>query len=209
MTIQNPAPRGHADLATELLDAAAEQMRAPFGKLPDRGQDTALLGIGYALLALREELASQSSDLAGQVHAVADQLGDLAVPADRLADTLEARKRRPRRSWRHREPEPQRCQYCKATDAETELRTNGRTSMCVKTGDCLARERANRETGAVVLPASAAATVRKALADAVAHRSVPLDGEYRPDAQRSGHAEDERLADEYSAVLVQLAGAEG
>jgi hypothetical protein len=60
---------------------------------PDCQKVEALLGIGYALLAINDRLTdgnALASDLTDEIHAVADQVGDLAVPADRLADAAEA-----------------------------------------------------------------------------------------------------------------------
>ncbi len=77
MTGQRPDRYGYGTQATRLLeqecgDDAARQLAAT-------------RAIGYALLALREHLADQFSDLSDAVVAVADQVGDLAVPVDRLA----------------------------------------------------------------------------------------------------------------------------
>jgi hypothetical protein len=77
VTGQRPDRYGYGTQATRLLeqecgDDAARQLAAT-------------RAIGYALLALREHLADQFSDLSDAVVAVAGQVGDLAVPVDRLA----------------------------------------------------------------------------------------------------------------------------
>jgi len=77
VTGPRPAWYEYETQATRLLeqesgDAAARQLAAT-------------RAVGYAILALRDHLADQFADLSDAIVAVADQIGDLAVPADRLA----------------------------------------------------------------------------------------------------------------------------
>ncbi len=72
-------PRGHADTAAEYLTAAGDGIY--FASLPNREdadparQVAALQGIGWALLAVCDQLA----DLADAVTGVQDQVGDVAA----------------------------------------------------------------------------------------------------------------------------------
>lgn len=99
---------GYADLAAEYLTAATDDVRLRPGPYktwngcvfhPSHQVDApermllAVAGIGQALLAIREDAVRQSGDLADLVHSVADMLGDLQVPADRVADALTGRPR--------------------------------------------------------------------------------------------------------------------
>jgi hypothetical protein len=96
-----------ADQHTKYADKAAGYMNEAerlSGTHEGRKLD-ALRGIGWAILALGEQLAGQGAGLAEAVAAVADQIGDLAVPADRLADAAQALSPRPRRWFRRRHPD--------------------------------------------------------------------------------------------------------
>ncbi len=79
-------PRGNADSAAEYLTAAGEGIYVP--SLPDRKdadparQIAALQGIGWALLAVCDQLA----DLADAVTGVQDQVSDVAAAVGDLSD---------------------------------------------------------------------------------------------------------------------------
>jgi hypothetical protein len=79
-------PRGNADIAAEYLTAAGEGIYLP--SLPNRKdadparQVAALQGIGWALLAVCDQLA----DLADAVTGVQDQVGDVAAAVGDLSD---------------------------------------------------------------------------------------------------------------------------
>lgn len=153
-----------------------------------------LRGIGYALLAIREDAGRQSGELADMVHNVADMVGDLQVPADRIADAVVERPRRwfPRRRRPSLPPGPAVLSAAGMPPLRTAL-----TSVDAVAGDLEARA----ASGPALLSAPEVATVRQALADAIKHRMPPgppvdwYDGE------------DERLANEYLAILAGLGGA--
>jgi hypothetical protein len=104
----------HNDLTRP--DADLTKAYQLFGRAGDRGDYgasstisqaertiDALCGIGHVLLAIEHQLADtndQTFGLTEQVHAVADQLGDLAGPADRLASVAEDLTSRPHRWFR-------------------------------------------------------------------------------------------------------------
>lgn len=196
---------GYAATAAKFLDAAAT---AESGELRDLvlRHLAVMQGIGWAVLAVHDQLAAAT----GAAGEVADQVGDLAVPAERLADAAQSRARPPWRSRRVREPEPRRCLMCRATEADAELEWAGSGSWrCVQSGDCYWRDRARRGPGAVVVPASAAQTVRRALADAITLRSADGgcgSGGDCPDDQCPEHGHDAGLAGEYMSLLARLGG---
>lgn len=69
---------------------------------PEYVQIQVLRGIGYALLAIREDAGHHSDDLADVVHSIANQIGDLQVPADRIADVVAPAGDGPPRWWQVR-----------------------------------------------------------------------------------------------------------
>lgn len=79
-------PRGHADTAAAYLAAAGDG--TCFRRIPGKRDDdparrvTALQGIGWALLAVCDQLA----DLADAVTGVQDQVGDVAAAVGDLSD---------------------------------------------------------------------------------------------------------------------------
>jgi hypothetical protein len=79
-------PRGHADTAAKYLTAAGDgtNFRSIPGKRDDdpARQVAALQGIGWALLAVCDQLA----DLADTVTGVQDQVGDVAAAVGDLSD---------------------------------------------------------------------------------------------------------------------------
>ena len=84
MTSQTVTPRGYAATAAEFLDAAAEDV-ARAGDLAVR-QLAATQGIGYALLAVADQLADltdASTDLSGQLGDISDHVADIAESLER------------------------------------------------------------------------------------------------------------------------------
>jgi hypothetical protein len=75
------APRGHATDAAGLLDASADD-RADLAAR----QLAAMQGIGYALLALGDQVADltdASTDLGGQLGDISDHVGNIAESLER------------------------------------------------------------------------------------------------------------------------------
>lgn len=93
--------------APDIEYAALAIKRLESSERPASGESEAVQGVGYALLAIHDRLTdgnALTSDLIDQVHAMADQIGDLQVPAGRIAGAAE---RPPRPRWwfaRRREP---------------------------------------------------------------------------------------------------------
>ena len=195
-------PRGYAALAAACLDETDRS--GDLGYLANRvrvdySQLNALRGIGYAILSLREQLGDQFADLADAVVAVADQVGDLAVPVDRLADQAgpaihaaarglgkNAAMRGYLRDFLRRHP--------RAVVSVIDLK--------------------GAEAGAgepeFLLSGADLATVRQALEDAAAWRSMRSEGTACAgcgDEDRcADHARDERLVGEDTALLTRLSG---
>jgi hypothetical protein len=214
MTTSNTAlPHTPADRAEELLAAAADKTREPFGKLPHQGQDAAIQGTGYALLAIASQLAANNSTLTGLSDTVTDiaaHLEQLTITADEMASGP-APARRGRWTWRRRTPKPEpgpgSCTHCGASGEDVELWVTSGISECMNIRACLARR-----AGQAVLSADDAATVRRALADAVKWRTVALApsgacgcGEHREDAQCPDHASDAATVTAYAALADRLA----
>ena len=184
----------YAKLADKHLGAPSDRADGKYDMAKtEYGQIEVLRGIGYALLAIREDAGRQSGELADMVHRVADMVGDLQVPADRIADAVESPRRWfPRRRRPSLPPGPAVLSAAGMTTLRTAL-----TSLDAVAGDL----EALAASGPALLSAPEVATVRQALADAIKHRMPPgppvdwYDGE------------DERLANEYLAILAGLGGA--
>jgi hypothetical protein len=212
MTIANTTPRGHAYTADEYLTAAGQGITSKLHYKTDADparQLAALQGIGWALLAVVDQLSDSNDTVAD----VAAHLEQLAMTADDLAsDAAEVRVRRARRAWWRRVPKagsegPASCGRCHASgdDVTLVIYAPG-IAYCSNIRACLARQH-----GEVVLPASDAATVRQALADAQAWRMVALapDGacgcsQYRDDDRCPDHVRDAGLAASYAALRARL-----
>ena len=192
-------PRGYAALAAACLDEADRSGDLDYrSRQGEYSQLNALRGIGYAILSLREQLADQFADLANAVVAVANQVGDLAVPVDRLAD--------------------------QAGPAHAAARGLGKNAaMRGYLRDFLRRhpravvsviDLKGAEAGAgepeFLLSGADLATVRQALEDAAAWRSMRSEGTACAgcgDEDRcADHARDERLVGEDTALLARLSG---
>ena len=203
VTGQRPDRSGYGTQATRLLenecgDDAARQLAAT-------------RAIGYALLALRDHLADQFSDLSDAVVAVADQVGDLAVPVDQLAgnaDVVRAVAKGPGKStamhgylhrFFRRHPGAVARVYDLKDPADQAAWTRDRVR--------LAGLPVQASEDATTLTAGDLATVRQALRDAAAWRSArPWCGDCGDDGPCARHAHDERLADEDRALLARLSG---
>ncbi len=199
MTGQRPARSGYETQATRLLenecgDDAARQLAAT-------------RAIGYAILALRDHLADQLSDLSDAVVTVADQVGDLAVPVDQLAGNpgvARAVAKGPGKSrylhdFFRRHPGAEARVYDLKDPDDQAAWTRDRVR--------LAGLPVQASEDAATLTAGDLATVRQALRDAAAWRSArPWCGDCGDDGPCARHAHDERLADEDRALLARLSG---
>jgi hypothetical protein len=208
VTGQRPAWYGYETQATRLLDLDGLD-----GDVAAR-QLAATRAIGYALLALREHLADQFSDLSHAVVAVAGQVGDLAVPVDRLAGNAgvvravakgpgkSAAMRGYLRRFLRRHPG--------AVARVYDLKDPGEAAAWTRDQIGLSGLPVQASDGAVTLAAGELATVRQALQDAAGWRSMRSEGAGCGDCDDGGrcadHARDERLADEDRALLACLSG---
>ena len=200
--------RGYAALAAACLEEADRSGDLDYrSKQAGYSQVNVLRGIGYAILSLREQLADQFADLSDAVVAVADQVGDLAVPVDQLASNPGVvravakgpGKSRYLRDFFHRHPGARVRVYDLKDPDEAAAWTRdqiGLSGLLVQASD-----------GAVTLAAGELATVRQALQDAAAWRSARAwCGDCGDDGPCARHAHDERLADEDRAPLARLRG---
>lgn len=192
MTGQRPARPGYETQATRLLedecgDVAARQLAA-------------IRAVGYAVLSLRDHLGDQFSDLSDAVVAVADQVGDLAVPVDRLAGNAgvvrPAGKGPGKSAVMHDHLRRFLRRHPRAVISVVDLKGTKGADLPVRGPE-------------FVLSGAALATVRQALADAAEWRQRVPDGacgcgEYREDARCPDNFGDEQLAAAYADLLVRL-----
>ncbi len=201
MTGQRPARSGYGTQATRLLEQES-------GGDATR-QLAATRAIGYALLALRDHLADQFSDLSDAVVAVAGQVGDLAVPVDQLAGNggvVRAVAKGPGKSaamhgYLHRFLR----RHPGAVARVYDLKDPDDQAAWTRDQAGLSGLPVQASDGAVTLTAGELATVRQALLDAAAWRSARAwCGDCGDDGPCALHAHDEGLADEDRALLARL-----
>ena len=205
MTGQRPARSGYETQATRLLEDEC-------GDVAGR-QLAATRAVGYAILSLRDYLADQFADLSDAVVTVADQVGDLAVPADRLAGragpVIGAAAKGPGKSALMHD-HLRRFLHPRAVARVYDLKDPDDQAAWTRDRVRLAGLPAQASDGAVTLTAGDLATVRQALEDAAGWRSMRSEGAgcgVCGDGGRcADHARDERLADEDRALLACLSG---
>jgi hypothetical protein len=194
VTGQRPARSGYETQATRLLEQECGDVAAR--------QLDATRAIGYAILSLREQLADQFADLSDAVVAAAGQVGDLAVPVDRLADqagpVIHAAAKGPGKSavmhgYLHRFLR----RHPRAVVSVIDLKGTPGADLPLWGPE-------------FVLSGADLATVRQALQDAAAWRSMRSEGARCGDcgdgARCAEHARDERLAAGDTALLARLSG---
>jgi hypothetical protein len=212
VTGRRPAWYGYGSQASRLLEQESGDNAAR--------QLAATRAIGYALLSLREQLADQFSDLSDAVVAVADQVGDLAVPVDQLAGSagvVRAVAKGPGKSTLMRRYLHDF--FCRHPAAEVRLYDLKNPDGEAAWSEDLARLAglpchvlvpAQASGAAVTLTAGELATVRQALEDAAGWRSMRSEGAGCTDCGDGGrcadHARDERLAGADTALIARLSG---